>query len=989
MNKTPFYLIDDVFARSSWDFDVRGADRVPPENVWERKELAGTANGYPCVAKRDVNVQNEGVFTFETIYAINDGNGLYFEFSDGEQELFKIKQQNGFYYAADKKLLPIEYGIHHIKIVLDLDNRSANVISDGKDLAECDFTGSANALASFRAGYDADSVGSAYIDGRVKLYTNYLFNDGCIFNKECDLPLDYKVDAPSKTSAVCEKYSDFRNVYAYSLKSQDLKKCSAAISFEKTKGEVCFELRYYPAQNSNGKQVFTLKNKDEDVLTFWDCGTELCCNRGVVKKHSLGVWQMLRIVADTTKQKAHVYLNGKNVSETAFDLRADGFDGFCVSFESDKADVARFSDIRIFEMPKEPEDYVPEPVIPQKKGDYAVGMLTCSLWREGSHYGWDCITPFADDHKPLLGWYDEGFAETADWEIKWMCEHGVDYQLYCWYPTDSDRAFKQTRMSFATYEGHMYAKYSDKLKMAIIWEAANSPAPASSEDFRKYYVPHMIDYFFSDPRYMTVDNKPILSVFGPQKLINAFGGEKGLKAEFDYLRQEVKKLGFDDLIILCCGTSNTQQNKDSGFDGVHAYTWGTQGYDIDYTKSRINEEINAGFIETVPTISQGYNLVGWTGYRTPSTTPEDFKTMLEWCCDDILSKRDPDSWKSKLVVLATWNEYGEGTYICPSNLYGLGYLDAVRSVFTSNPPHTDVYPTKEQCARVNKLYVQDRALIAPLDKVPYDDEGNGVYKRYEFKTQEDLDKWEFHGFSSLEIKDGRLFGHSEQFDPYMILKDDEFLPFPASKVQKIRAHIRTYKPVNQMCCIQIGYSNSPDGQIGARRAGALTDPDKIAELDIQVRRIRGWPWRGSVTAFRFDPVYAVGDFELVDIEFVRSKTEYILKIDGKEITLAQDVYLENGEYYIPFDTTSLLKCTRGMYYEWHNSEQQLVIKGVKDYVFTKDSTQVKCGDKVITLAKPFSFYDGIPALPASLFAEIIGRTLVVDDDVVELKQREK
>ncbi|MBO4950404.1 MAG: hypothetical protein J6E38_05225, partial [Clostridia bacterium] len=61
-------------------------------------------------------------------------------------------------------------------------------------------------------------------------------------------------------------------------------------------------------------------------------------------------------------------------------------------------------------------DYVPAPV-PVNDDEYYVGMSSCSLWREGSHYGWDFISPF-DSHTPVLGYYDEGLPEVADWEIK-------------------------------------------------------------------------------------------------------------------------------------------------------------------------------------------------------------------------------------------------------------------------------------------------------------------------------------------------------------------------------------------------------------------------------------------------------------------------------------------------------------------------------------------------------------------------------------------
>ena len=53
-----------------------------------------------------------------------------------------------------------------------------------------------------------------------------------------------------------------------------------------------------------------------------------------------------------------------------------------------------------------------------------------------------------------------------------------------------------------------------------------------------------------------------------------------------------------------------------------------------------------------------------------------------------------DDWTKKFVAFSTWNEYGEGTYIMPSGGNGFGYLDAVRSVFMEDVPHTDVVPSE-------------------------------------------------------------------------------------------------------------------------------------------------------------------------------------------------------------------------------------------------------------------------------------------------------
>lgn len=87
-------------------------------------------------------------------------------------------------------------------------------------------------------------------------------------------------------------------------------------------------------------------------------------------------------------------------------------------------------------------DYdVPAPQV--VKDQYNIGINVCSLWANGSHWGWATITPH-DDLKPILGYYDENLTETADWEIKYMTEHGIDFQAFCWYASSGNGRSRPT-----------------------------------------------------------------------------------------------------------------------------------------------------------------------------------------------------------------------------------------------------------------------------------------------------------------------------------------------------------------------------------------------------------------------------------------------------------------------------------------------------------------------------------------------------------------
>ena len=69
-------------------------------------------------------------------------------------------------------------------------------------------------------------------------------------------------------------------------------------------------------------------------------------------------------------------------------------------------------------------------------------------------------------------------------------------------------------------------------------------------------------------------------------------------------------------------------------------------------------------------------------------------------------------WQENFAMISTWNEYGEGTYIMPSDgLHGFEYLDALREVYSGGVAHTDVKPTAEQKALITHNYPQDIRLL--------------------------------------------------------------------------------------------------------------------------------------------------------------------------------------------------------------------------------------------------------------------------------------
>lgn len=702
------------YINSGWVLDNRGGPaRKTQGGAYDILTDVSASEGTALI--RQFNKIDEGEIVIETSLRTS-GNGVSLEARDeSDNVVYRLKLIGGAWKIMTSSTayttLVTNSGTTNIdrtfkfRIILNLDNGQSTTFIDDVNLGTHNLLGTN--IKNFRFATDEASMINV-IPGEININANYFVNE--IFS--VFEPLSVYGWTTSGNVGLDNKELYFDGA------------ASAQKNFSDLSGKSIFET--YLILPAGENMSIALRDGETSAVTFASTNGKFYVNNAEEYTLSNNMWYRLRVEADTATGTANVLLNGRSIAETTF-TGVSALDNVLVTTSG--GDV-RLDNIRVY--PKvEHADYVPAPTV--SDDEYIVGMNVCSIWRNGTHYGWGCISAY-NEPEPVMGYYDEGVPETADWEIKFMADHGIDFQAFCWYPDSTTGPIKVPYSSDVNnlHDGYMYAKYSDSMKYVINWETSGT-APSQSH-FRNHIIPYWFENYFLDDRYLKIDNQIVLFVFGATsgKINQGFGNDAAVKAEFDYLESVAQSYGFDGVIFISSTLASWYNpNADTGvlvnmgFDGSSFYsrTDGT-GSTFEGNKTMANtwgaqrdlQWIAAGKpTYSIATATVGFDSIPWHGTRIPNITVNEFKQTLEWLRDDyhaLYGDIETPNWHKKMVMLGNWNEFGEGHYINPSALNGFGYLDAVREVFTNLPAeHTDVVPTSAQKERINHLYPQDMTLL--------------------------------------------------------------------------------------------------------------------------------------------------------------------------------------------------------------------------------------------------------------------------------------
>ena len=233
---------------------------------------------------------------------------------------------------------------------------------------------------------------------------------------------------------------------------------------------------------------------------------------------------------------------------------------------------------------------------------------------------------------------------------------------------------------------------------------------------------YIVEKYFKQPNYWKIDGKPYFSIYEIVTFINGLGGIEEAKKAIQLLDEKTKKAGFsgvhfnvmswmvnDDLVKTITGPAAPANPKEmlkglnaesvSTYCYLHHYTnWNKDGFPTVPVQKPFAEskaywkQFTTDYPDVLytPNVSMGWDAsprcmqsdkfelgdYPWTPVFT-GNTPASFQMQLQ----DAKKFLDDYNPKHKIVVLNSWNEWTEGSYLLPEKKYGDAYLKAIKAVF--------------------------------------------------------------------------------------------------------------------------------------------------------------------------------------------------------------------------------------------------------------------------------------------------------------------
>ena len=994
------FLGDGMYATNSWDTDFRGGSYAAKEGFGF--EIQDSDETELCSMTKHFMAVKSGKVTFETAFKIKETtkNGFFYELTGNGKRLFKFITNGDMLYLEGKdKKQPLDNykGDERIsvKAIIDLDKNIAEISINGKKLGEfktCDQVEMFDCVTISTSKEEEMNVSIEF----VYIYINYIINEKFLTGEEGSTPDDWELVTDTSGSGIfTDKNQSFPDIYSFLLKdSSAVDSVMLKKQFDTLNENFVFENFLIVDKVCDGVQL-SLGNDKQNIINIETDNGNLMLNQKhiLIENYKENFWYHIKVEVNTENNTADYYINYKKVMEN-IPYSAGYFSNITYQTPIKRQVELRVDDITLYKDVPLPDDYVPEPEPVEIKEGLHPGMLHYSMWNEGNHYGWDYISSYKD-RMPYLGFYSERSSELWDWTIKFQVEHGLEFMIhnFCRGNMNVNEPVKLPKREQALYDGYFNAEYSNYEKFAILYSNISSSTVYGYDDFTQNIVPYFMEYYFKDPRYFILDNRPVLYVYDSTSFVNAMGGLDEANRAIDFLDNYCKSEGFDGVYFL---PSITTYDITSNLGQGSGYQYTMQ---FESRNAQSQEKWNNTVFERLKlptgTVGMGWGRGAWQDDYTiaVSMTPEDITEITNYLIDKFNECENIGKDHLKIITYTSWDEYGEGHYFAPTYKYGFEYLNAIRNATTdSGEREFEELPSAKAIARMGSLYEQGRRDLQYFRHgEEYVELGGDVDK----ERLQVLASWDFEGSNSLlnwkidkhienlRIENGALTADITDWDPGIILDGANI---DADMVKAVRITCRN----DGGGMARVFYQTDVDPQMGVN--GKSFD---IVQEDGNMHTYMAYPkdkskLEGTITSVRFDPADRCNEFEVKKIEILgyeetaeekarfqeelfRKNNPYKIFNSGTEVITVVRPQIINGCMYAPINRMMEQFSAKTLWN--YNSQSYTIERDGKVMILHAGSETAELNGGIINLQNNVYYDDGNLYVPIRAVFEAMGATV--------------
>lgn len=306
----------------------------------------------------------------------------------------------------------------------------------------------------------------------------------------------------------------------------------------------------------------------------------------------------------------------------------------------------------------------------------------------------------ASHYYPLIGPYSSNDNDLQEYHLLLMKLSGIDGVIFDWYGSRDANDYSALKSSTESF----IKEIEDVgLEFAIMYEDKTVQYKATPEDNNSIInnavldLQYIQDTYFTSNNYIKINNSELLFLFGPNYITNPV----------DW-KSIVPQLNATPYFMSLWEASNRLGQYAGGefswVDPNHMTTLSNY-----YQYSILNN------IQTVGSIYPGFNDYYYEGGWRPNTNNDwVINNNGTQVFNETLMLTDASA--AEFIQLITWNDFGEGTMIEPTNEFGFSYLEQVQS-YTGVPYTYDDLQLPYKLYLLRKKYKNDNRLQTILDRV--------------------------------------------------------------------------------------------------------------------------------------------------------------------------------------------------------------------------------------------------------------------------------